>query len=536
MWLMYDPYRQNTDTKSVNKPFIPTNAPLFTEEYNHEPGILEYLANYIAASTMNQNTWVDEMDRMELKRHEQKVPFIADLDDVLNISELDLVEKNKSLETVLLNDRTMLMSVQEKLRVLQGILVKFLKSGVETISQFQIYNKDTTAFSDFVKDIMTISLSFDSPGSQLCGQLYPLQNTGSRYDHLGQYRVFIAMNLFNNEDVLPDFLHQFMFFISKLDYKHCFISIYENGSSDNTKAFLSLLKLFLTAMQIPHAIHSTNISKPKDVHRIAYLANVRNEALKPFWEHPEREKFLRVVFLNDVYFCAEDFWELLYQSVGQDADMTCGLDYDRGDSHHGPGFYDSWIDRDLQGHPFSKWPFDNFIRNSYARRLLQSGKPFQVACCWNGGAILHPGPFLNHSIRFRMARVEENECSASECSLVCKDFAQSGYDRFLVIPRVKVAYDLRTWKRVMELKASNPVYMNYPNDSLSEKVLEWRELPDWVACLGMLGKGLRSPDQPWRWERQPKGVSRHGEVARKEGIIGSGNASVRDLGAEVLYV
>lgn len=40
-----------------------------------------------------------------------------------------------------------------------------------------------------------------------------------------------------------------------------------------------------------------------------------------------------------------------------------------------------------------------------------------------------------------MAKLVENECSASECSLICNDYWEAGYGRILMVPRVKLAYD-----------------------------------------------------------------------------------------------
>ena len=68
--------------------------------------------------------------------------------------------------------------------------------------------------------------------------------------------------------------------------------------------------------------------------------------------------------------------------------------------------------------------------------------PVQVQSCWNGVAILDPAPFYQPKhVRFRMARIAEGECSASECSLICNDYWEAGYGRILMVPRVKLAYD-----------------------------------------------------------------------------------------------
>jgi hypothetical protein len=43
-----------------------------------------------------------------------------------------------------------------------------------------------------------------------------------------------------------------------------------------------------------------------------------------------------------------------------------------------------------------------------------------VQSCWNGIAVLDPEPFYQPPhVKFRMARLPDGECSASECSLIC---------------------------------------------------------------------------------------------------------------------
>ena len=45
--------------------------------------------------------------------------------------------------------------------------------------------------------------------------------------------------------------------------------------------------------------------------------------------------------------------------------------------------------------------------------------------CWNGIAVLDPAPFYAPPhVKFRMARLPEGECSASECSLICSELAR----------------------------------------------------------------------------------------------------------------
>lgn len=55
---------------------------------------------------------------------------------------------------------------------------------------------------------------------------------------------------------------------------------------------------------------------------------------------------------------------------------------------------------------------------------------------------MDPAPFYNPPhVRFRMAKIMDGECSASECSLICNDYWERGYGRVMMVPRVKLAYD-----------------------------------------------------------------------------------------------
>lgn len=77
---------------------------------------------------------------------------------------------------------------------------------------------------------------------------------------------------------------------------------------------------------------------------------------------------------------------------------------------------------------------------------FQRHLPVQVQSCWNGIAVLDPAPlYAAPYVRFRMARIHERECSASECSLLCNDYWAAGYGRIVMVPRVKLAYDAKVF-------------------------------------------------------------------------------------------
>ena len=107
-----------------------------------------------------------------------------------------------------------------------------------------------------------------------------------------------------------------------------------------------------------------------------------------------------------------------------------------------PVFYDNWVARDINGTALENAPFESIFLHGPSQERFMQHLPIQVQSCWNGIAILDPAPFYSPPhVRFRMARITENECSASECSLICNDYWEAGYGRILMVPRVKLAYD-----------------------------------------------------------------------------------------------
>jgi alpha-1,3-mannosyltransferase len=115
------------------------------------------------------------------------------------------------------------------------------------------------------------------------------------------------------------------------------------------------------------------------------------------------------------------------------------LDYNTQGS---PVFYDNWVARDINGTALENAPFEAIFHDGGSAMRFQQHLPVQVQSCWNGIAVLDPAPFyLPKRVRFRMARIAEGECSASECSLICNDYWEAGYGRILMVPRVKLAYD-----------------------------------------------------------------------------------------------
>lgn len=168
----------------------------------------------------------------------------------------------------------------------------------------------------------------------------------------------------------------------------------------------------------------------------------------------------RVLFVNDVYFCASDGVRLLLSAASGRAAIACGLDlypdappgavwggrrtsagslparaaaaawsrlpgtrrwaslpssemrlagpgspplspphHRRTTPHDSLLFYDAWVARDAGGLPFLGAP--PFLVHPPSRARLEAGLPFPASCCWNGMANLDAAPFTHGGYRFR---------------------------------------------------------------------------------------------------------------------------------------
>lgn len=126
-----------------------------------------------------------------------------------------------------------------------------------------------------------------------------------------------------------------------------FVSIVESNSRDRTKTLLYALRSTLRARGVPHRILSYDDDDRQwpygtSPERIAYLANVRNQALEPLQSDnasvrlDNYESYTRILFLNDVYFDFRDILQLLGTRGADsepnsddlpDYDLACAMDF-----------------------------------------------------------------------------------------------------------------------------------------------------------------------------------------------------------------
>lgn len=166
----------------------------------------------------------------------------------------------------------------------------------------------------------------------------------------------VALNLYDSEKVLPSLIKVIHSALVALGPSRFHVSIFENGSKDDTPAQLVLLAQLLKRIGAGYTIVSDPLRQAgfQAHHRIETLAELRNLALKPLFEAP-KGTYDRVIFINDVHFCEADLYEIMLQNEVQDADMSCGMDYQElkipefKASGYPLLFYDVWVARDMLG-------------------------------------------------------------------------------------------------------------------------------------------------------------------------------------------
>ncbi|CAK7226959.1 hypothetical protein SBRCBS47491_006407 [Sporothrix bragantina] len=192
-------------------------------------------------------------------------------------------------------------------------------------------------------------------------------------------RVFIASLHWNNEDILRDgWSDALVELVERLrgninGYSNVYVSVYESGSWDGTKAALQELDVRMGQHNIARRIvidnttHADVMASPpadgkgwvKDedgksrLRRIPYLAGLRNKVLEPLWEQQERGvNYDHILFLEDVLFRANEVETLLSTNNGN-YEAACAVDVKTP-----PYLYDTFALRDNEGHAplMLRWP------------------------------------------------------------------------------------------------------------------------------------------------------------------------------------
>ena len=216
-------------------------------------------------------------------------------------------------------------------------------------------------------------------------------------------RVFVAANFFNSGALLPQFSRELLALCDALGYASVFVSIYENGSGDDTALHLYNLNSRLAHLGVERSVVSeqahwrtfcsevltgealthclddgcSELRECGEAIRIPIMAAIRNRALRPLAAY--RAADVTLLFINDVLLERDDMLALL-DTNGGSYDMACGMDFE------GLKLYDTWVARDLSGATLSEWY--PFVREATSQALLREGLPFRVYSCWNGAVAL----------------------------------------------------------------------------------------------------------------------------------------------------
>ncbi|KAI7160947.1 hypothetical protein KC349_g3148 [Hortaea werneckii] len=298
----------------------------------------------------------------------------------------------------------------------------------------------------------------------------------------GQEKIFIASILWTDEDLLRKHWAPAIAELAReIGPERVFVSIYEGGSLDDTKAVLELLKTDLEASGIRHRIVLDETTHKDEVERspaesgwiqmpleksyrqnwtdwftldqgtwvprrIPYLARTRNQAMEPLYELKRAgETFDRVLWLNDVVFDGNDIRRLLATRNGDYA-AACALDF-----KHPPSFYDFFATRDADGFEplMARWPY---FRSPASREALTRGLPVPVTSCWNGIVAFDAEPFYDVERPLAFRGIPDSlaleHLEGSECCLIHADNHLAQTKGVWINPHVRVAYNTSEYEGV----------------------------------------------------------------------------------------
>jgi alpha-1,3-mannosyltransferase len=219
-----------------------------------------------------------------------------------------------------------------------------------------------------------------STSTSTCGRMpinYTYTPTNKRY--------FVALNLHNSQSVIPNLASVLLALADILTPSNMFVSVYENGSDDDTKVLLLSLKTNLDLMGVPNSFilddFKTNWT---GTNRIEVLADYRNKAIAPLYNHTTT-RYDQIIFINDVFLCVDDILLLISQSELQKSDITCGFDYVPY-AWKGPGtmHYDTWVTRPMSGQMLDPTDAVLFRDDEEMAWRYMKGLPVQGYSCWGG--------------------------------------------------------------------------------------------------------------------------------------------------------
>ncbi|KAL8731456.1 MAG: hypothetical protein Q9166_003431 [cf. Caloplaca sp. 2 TL-2023] len=308
----------------------------------------------------------------------------------------------------------------------------------------------------------------------------------------GNEKIFIAASIYDKGghlvngpwgDALLDLVHI-------LGKDNVFLSIYENDAGEKAEDALNHFKAKVSCPSeiiferhvsletVPSVIMPDGSRRTK---RIAYLAEIRNRAIRPL-DDPLDVKYDKLLFLNDIVFDPIEAAQLIFSTNTRDGKSSylaaCAVDFINPFK-----FYDTFATRDAEGYsmgvPFFPW-FSDVGKGISRMDVIQGKDAVRVKSCWGGMVAFDANYFqvdMNASektppsstdtthltktdsglpIRFRGE--SDLYWEASECCLVHADLQSAskpsqGFDSedagIYINPYIRVAYGSQTlwWLR-----------------------------------------------------------------------------------------
>lgn len=306
-----------------------------------------------------------------------------------------------------------------------------------------------------------------------------------------QTPYFFVLNLRESLHILPTLLSSVVAAINFLGPEYCALSIVEGNSPDGTADVLAALEAHLRSLKVrTHFVLSVDDIDPSTDARFARLATLRNMALRPLVDEPERYRDATVLFINDVAACPDDLLELAYQRKILSADMTCAMDWIFG-AEDVTLFYDSYIARGINGDLFFEIPpgtgsfakaTNLFWNDPESKARFEAKQPLQVFACWNGAVAFPAWPIASREVAFRAARAELGECHNGEPEIFCKDLWAHGYGRIAVVPYINLEYSTDKGQRIKDERGYTSATAASRSHS-AEDSIDWQGPPENVKCM-----------------------------------------------------
>ncbi|EEP80205.1 predicted protein [Uncinocarpus reesii 1704] len=291
-----------------------------------------------------------------------------------------------------------------------------------------------------------------------------------------QEKIFIAANIINEDLIKGAWGDAVLELVDLLGEENVFVSVYENDSGDGTRnalrgfqAKLSCNSSVVTGdhISLSELPEVTMPSGEQRIKRIAYLAEVRNRALRPLdhtykplkgqigFQHANME-FDRILFLNDIFFSAADAVQLLFSTNNGKYRAACAIDF-----VSSVMFYDSFVVRDTNGYGMGLMFFPWFAPTGSAQSrdaVLAEKDAVPARSCWGGMVAFDAEQFQEMSTPYtprvttRFRYEVEPFWEAAECCLIFADmedaYGEPSIDQgtgVFVNPYIRVSYTRRTW-------------------------------------------------------------------------------------------